>query len=74
MNILPTHFEKQQNFGITDAGEFVDVIYREHRANGFFSALIGRAPCDLHEKRTFTESDVSYQGYLCKRGTWFKTW
>ncbi len=65
---------RKQLFYINEAGEFVDNIFREHAANSFYSQIIGRGTIDHHSKKTFVRSDIACEGYLFKKGSWFKTW
>jgi hypothetical protein len=59
---------------VSDAGDFDDGIYREQVSSGMLSRLIGRGSNQPHEKATFTTADIVFQGYLYKRGSWFKSW
>jgi hypothetical protein len=61
---------------ITDAGEFVDNVYRVQKANGLIGKMLGRTTTSepVNHKKPFTAADICREGYLHKRGSWFKTW
>eukprot|EP01038_Epipyxis_sp_PR26KG_P012151 gene12151-16271_t len=66
--------DKKQTFGVTDAGEFLDNVYREQNSNALFGKMIGRTFVAPHSKKVFTQSDVVCEGYLYKQGSWMRNW
>jgi hypothetical protein len=63
------------SFDITDSGEFVDGIYNTRAASYVYSMLIGRKTQPMQNKKNdFTEADIIHKGYLCKEGSWVKSW
>lgn len=76
MKARPVIFDsdKKQNFGVSDAGEFIDNIYREHDSSKLYGRLIGRTYVAPHSKKTFTSADIVCEGYLHKKGSWMKNW
>lgn len=59
---------------VSDAGEFIDSVYREQESSKFFSKMIGRHYIEPHIKSVYTASDVVCEGYLFKKGSWKKNW
>lgn len=69
------HYRVQKDiFHISESGEFEDKNYHEQASSSMYSRLIGRKQCEMHNKSNFTQRDIQYEGYLHKKGTWFKTW
>lgn len=65
-----------RNQKVTDEGDFVDNTYREIDTNTLMGLVVGRtnqSTGDSHTK-TFYATDIAKEGYLYKRGSWFKTW
>jgi hypothetical protein len=44
------------------------------QANSMMSAFVGRQTLSSRSKSSFSTNDVVREGYLTKRGSWFKTW
>jgi hypothetical protein len=65
---------KKQAFVVTDTGEFVDNLYRVITASAIYGKIIGRNAHESNVKRPFTAADISCEGYMFKRGSWFKSW
>jgi hypothetical protein len=59
---------------VTDHGELVDSKYHQHEASAFMSTLVGRQEIKSKSKPSFTAGDVVREGFLMKRGSWFKSW
>jgi len=66
--------DKRLKFTISDAGDFIDGVYREVESNDIFNRLIGRHSVPESSKKEFTAADVVCEGYLYKKGSWRKNW
>jgi hypothetical protein len=64
----------KQSFLISDTGEVVDSIFREQQSSSIYGTLIGRGQVIPNRKSTFNVTDITYEGFLSKRGTYFRTW
>lgn len=65
---------KKKLFQVTDTGDFVDSVYNESIANSLYSNLIGRSQIVPNLTSQFSASDVSHEGKLYKKGTYYQNW
>lgn len=65
---------KKKLFQVTDTGDFVDSVYNESTPNVLYSNLIGRSQILPNTTSQFSASEISYEGKLFKRGTYYKSW
>lgn len=63
-------------FQVDDNGDYHDGMYREHTStvSGLYGRMIGRTAIERSSKKEFSVSDICREGYLFKRGSWFKSW
>ena len=68
----------RNHFGISDEGDYVNEIYREKRtlSSELYGYIIGRHGSTGHDPTlsVFTSRDVAIQGYIEKKGSWFRSW
>ena len=59
---------------MSDNGEILESAYKEQVASSWYGNIIGRGQLQPNVKRQFNAADVAFEGYLMKRGTYFRSW